>query len=97
VEDIQLQVPITTPTTTSGKKKNKQKGSTPSSFSEASDVPDRSLNSDADNNKNQNRGPKDLKGDGMILDRVVEGGLDGVEGMSPSRKSAIYHAEDGLG
>jgi hypothetical protein len=25
--------------------------------------------------------------EGMILDRVVEGGLDGVEGMSPSRMS----------
>jgi len=25
--------------------------------------------------------------EGMILDRVVEGGLDGVEGMSPSRTS----------
>jgi len=27
--------------------------------------------------------------EGMILDRVVEGGLDGVEGMSPSRKSTL--------
>ena len=27
--------------------------------------------------------------DGMILDRVVEGGLDGVEGMSPSRMSTL--------
>jgi hypothetical protein len=26
--------------------------------------------------------------EGMILDRVVEGGLDGVEGMSPSRMSS---------
>ena len=27
--------------------------------------------------------------EGMILDRVVEGGLDGVEGMSPSRRSTL--------
>jgi hypothetical protein len=27
--------------------------------------------------------------EGMILDRVVEGGLDGVEGMSPSRMSIL--------
>lgn len=60
-------------------------------------MPDRSLSSVTDTARNKDKGAKDLKGDGMILDRVVEGGLDGVVGMSPSRKSATYHAKDGLG
>lgn len=31
---------------------------------------------------------------GMILDRVVEGGLDGVENLSPSRKSHLWRGGD---
>jgi hypothetical protein len=88
VEDIHLRVPTPVSSTAAGggKKKNKQKGSTPSSLGDTSDTPEMKPSSaKVDNGKSA----KDQDGNGMILDRVVEGGLDGVEGMAPSRTSLV--------
>jgi hypothetical protein len=74
-EEISLTVP--TPTSSgSGKKKNKKGSSGPSSLNDNGDI----LESRVTNSNGSGS-------EGMILDRVVEGGLEGVEGMSPSRTS----------
>jgi hypothetical protein len=63
------------------KKKGKKGSPGPSSFNDGGIL---------ENVKGADTGTgKKEESDGMILDRVVEGGLDGVEGMSPSRMSTL--------
>lgn len=66
------------------KKKGKKGNSGPSSLNDNGDT----LASVKGVNVKEGTGKKE-DSEGMILDRVVEGGLDGVEGMSPSRTSTI--------
>jgi len=96
-EEISLTVP--TPTASSstnggggtGKKKNKKGSSGPSSFNDTGDI----LETKAKDANGSGIRKGDQDSEGMILDRVVEGGLEGVEGMSPSRTSPwVYDADE---
>lgn len=75
-EEISLKVPE------SNKKKGKKGSPGPSSMNDIGDVLDNAKRVETHNGAGE-RG----ESEGMILDRVVEGGLNGVEGMSPSRMS----------
>ena len=68
-----------------GKKKNKKGSSGPSSFNDTGDI----LETKAKDTNGSGIRKGDQDSGGMILDRVVEGGLEGVEGMSPSRTSQL--------
>jgi hypothetical protein len=73
-EEISLKVP-------EPKKKGKKGSPGPSSL-------DNGHTLDGMSGRKEGMGKKE-DNEGMILDRVVEGGLDGVEGMSPSRMSTL--------
>ena len=73
-EEISLKVP-------EPKKKGKKGSSGPSCFNDGGIL-------ESIKGMKEGIGKKE-DSEGMILDRVVEGGLDGVEGMSPSRKSTL--------
>jgi hypothetical protein len=83
-EEINLTVPTPSSSGTGKKKNKKSQGSSgPSSFNDTGEI----LESRVNTSNGSGHGKKDLESEGMILDRVVEGGLEGVEGMSPSRTS----------
>jgi hypothetical protein len=73
-EEISLKVP-------EPKKKGKKGSPGPSSLDNGGTL-------DGMSGRKEGMGKKE-DSEGMILDRVVEGGLDGVEGMSPSRRSTL--------
>jgi hypothetical protein len=82
-EEIILKVPESA----TSKKKSKKGNSGPSSLNDTADVIE-----NAKREPSTGMGKKDAESEGMILDRVVEGGLDGVEGMSPSRNYLLRHS-----
>ena len=82
-EEISLKVPE--PATS--KKKGKKGSSGPSSLNDNGAILENLKRSDKGNETKK----MDTESEGMILDRVVEGGLEGVEGMPPSRMSSALN------
>lgn len=88
-----LQVPIPSSSapsggthTTGSKKSKKHRNPSPSATSDTSDSSEVKSSGFVKSSGSSKVDGEQGEGEGMILDRVVEGGLDGVEGMSPSRQ-----------